>query len=45
MGYAAWSLVHGAAMLRITALRPYPIELAAFDDETLRNFMRGLQAP
>lgn len=45
MGYAAWSLVHGMAMLRITALRPYPIDLAAFDDEALRNFMRGLQAP
>ena len=45
MGYAAWSLVHGIAMLRITALRPYPIDLAAFDDEALRNFMRGLQAP
>jgi AcrR family transcriptional regulator len=44
MGYAAWSLVHGVAMLRITALRPYPIDLAAFDDEALRNFMRGLQA-
>jgi AcrR family transcriptional regulator len=44
MGYAAWSLVHGIAMLRITALRPYPIDLAAFDDEALRNFMRGLQA-
>lgn len=44
MGYAAWSLVHGMAMLRITALRPYPIDLTAFDDEALRNFMRGLQA-
>jgi AcrR family transcriptional regulator len=45
MGYAAWTLVHGITMLRITALRPYPIDLAAFDDEALRNFMRGLQAP
>lgn len=45
MGYAAWTLVHGMAMLRITALRPYPVDLAAFDDEALRNFMRGLQAP
>jgi AcrR family transcriptional regulator len=45
MGYAAWTLVHGIAMLRITALRPYPIDLAAFDDQALRNFMRGLQAP
>lgn len=45
MGYAAWSLVHGIAMLRITALRPYPIDLTAFDDQALRNFMRGLQAP
>ncbi len=45
MGYAAWTLVHGITMLRITALRPYPIDLAAFDDEALRNFMRGLQTP
>ncbi len=45
MLYAAWTLVHGIAMLRITALRPYPIDLATFDDEALRNFMRGLQVP
>jgi len=44
MGYAAWTLVHGIAMLRITALRPYPVDLEAMDDQALANFMRGLQA-
>ncbi len=44
MGYAAWTLVHGIAMLRITALRTYPADLAPADDQALRNFMRGLQA-
>jgi AcrR family transcriptional regulator len=44
MVYAAWSLVHGIAMLRVTALRPYPADLEAMDDQALANFMRGLQA-
>jgi AcrR family transcriptional regulator len=44
MGYAAWTLVHGIAMLRITALRPYPVDLASMDDQSLANFMRGLRA-
>ena len=44
MGYAAWTLVHGIAMLRITALRPYPVDLEAMDDQALANFVRGLQA-
>ncbi len=44
MAYAAWTLVHGIAMLRITALRPYPVDLEAMDDQALANFMRGLRA-
>ena len=44
MGYAAWSLVHGTAMLRITALRGYPADLNSADHQVLLNFMRGLQA-
>ena len=45
MAYAAWTLVHGIAMLRITALRHYPANLAAWDDQVLLNFLRGLQGP
>lgn len=44
MAYAAWSLVHGIAMLRVTTLRFYPADMEAMDDQTLANFMRGLQA-
>jgi len=44
MAYAAWTLVHGIAMLRTTALRHYPVDLAAADHQVLLNFMRGLQA-
>ena len=43
MAYAAWTLVHGMAMLRITALRGYPADLNASDHQVLLNFMRGLQ--
>jgi hypothetical protein len=43
MAYAAWALVHGVAMLRTTALRYYPADLAANDHQVLENFMRGLQ--
>jgi len=43
MAYAAWTLVHGMAMLRITALRSHPADLEAMDDQALANFMRGLQ--
>jgi AcrR family transcriptional regulator len=44
MAYAAWTLVHGIAMLRTTALRGYPVDLEAADHQALLNFMRGLQA-
>ena len=43
MAYAAWTLVHGIAMLRITALRDYPADLNAADRQVLRNFERGLR--
>lgn len=44
MTYAAWTLVHGIAMLRVTALRGFPADLSPSDHEALQNFMRGLQA-
>jgi AcrR family transcriptional regulator len=44
MAYAAWTLVHGMAMLRITSLRDYPADLDAADHQALANFLRGLQA-
>jgi AcrR family transcriptional regulator len=43
MVYAAWSLVHGIAMLRVTALRHAPTDLDASDHQVLHNFMRGLR--
>ena len=42
MAYTAWSLVHGVAMLRTTALRHFPSDLAASDRQALLNFVRGL---
>jgi AcrR family transcriptional regulator len=44
MAYAAWSLVHGIAMLRVTALSEYAGDLDNADRQALANFMRGLQA-
>ena len=43
MAYAAWGVVHGVAMLRVTALRHMPVDLSASDEQVLHNFMRGLQ--
>jgi AcrR family transcriptional regulator len=45
MAYAAWALVHGSAMLRITALRHYPVNLDAMDEQVFLNFVRGLAGP
>ena len=42
LGYAAWTMVHGIAMLRVTALREYPLDLDAVDDQVIHNFLRGL---
>jgi hypothetical protein len=44
MAYAAWVMVHGIAMLRLTSLRDYPLDFEAADRETLHNFARGLQS-
>jgi hypothetical protein len=43
MAYAAWGVVHGAAMLRVTALRHMAADLSAADEQVLHNFIRGLQ--
>lgn len=45
MAYAAWGVVHGIAMLRVTSLRGFPMDFDAADREALRNFARGLQSP
>ncbi len=44
MAYAAWVMVHGIAMLRLTSLRGYPMDFSAADREALQNFARGLQS-
>jgi hypothetical protein len=43
MAYAAWGIVHGLAMLRVTSLRGYPMDFDAADREALLSFARGLQ--
>jgi AcrR family transcriptional regulator len=43
MAYAAWGIVHGLAMLRVTSLRGYPMDFDAADHEALLSFARGLQ--
>jgi AcrR family transcriptional regulator len=43
MAYAAWALVHGIAMLRLTHLRNFPADFAAADEEALAAFARGLK--
>jgi AcrR family transcriptional regulator len=43
MAYAAWALVHGIAMLRITYLKSLPVELETADREALRAFNLGLK--
>jgi AcrR family transcriptional regulator len=43
MAYAAWGIVHGLAMLRITNLRGYPMDFDAADREALLHFVCGLQ--
>ncbi len=41
MAFAAWSTVHGIAMLIITYFRDAPMDLVHPQQETLRNLMRG----
>ncbi|MBX3000869.1 MAG: TetR/AcrR family transcriptional regulator [Caldilineaceae bacterium] len=43
MAYAAWGVVHGVAMLRVTALRHLAGNLSAADEQVLHNFLRGLK--
>jgi AcrR family transcriptional regulator len=43
MAYAAWSLVHGISMLRITYLGEFPLDFTAADRAALWAFNRGLQ--
>jgi AcrR family transcriptional regulator len=44
MAYAAWSLVHGIAMLRIMYLGEFPLDFAAADRAALWAFNHGLQS-
>ncbi len=44
MAYAAWALVRGIFMLRITYLRSFPVPFETVDRESLAAFSRGLQA-
>jgi hypothetical protein len=44
MTYAAWSLVHGLAMLRLTYLQEGPLDFQIADSEVLRTLYVGLQA-
>lgn len=43
MAYAAWSLVHGIAMLRITFLKDFPEDLDKADLGALRALILGLK--
>lgn len=42
MAYAAWGLVHGLAMLRLTYLTEFPSDFDAADQEALLTFVSGL---
>lgn len=44
IAYAAWSLVHGISMLRLTYLKDFPLDFAAADRRALDTFARGLTA-
>lgn len=45
MAYAAWTAVHGIAMLRIAHLSNSETDMRALDEAVLRNLVRGLQVP
>jgi hypothetical protein len=42
MAFAAWSTVHGIAMLRVTVLRSLEADFAVIARETLTAFGKGL---
>jgi AcrR family transcriptional regulator len=44
MAYAAWALVHGIAMLRLTYLEQFPADFDVVDQEVLRTLGDGLMA-
>jgi AcrR family transcriptional regulator len=44
MGYNAWSLVHGMAMLRLTHLQEYDTDFETADRQSLITFVYGLKA-
>lgn len=44
LAYEAWALVHGAAMLRITALRNQPLNFDRLDGQLLQHFLHGVRA-
>jgi hypothetical protein len=44
MAYAAWALVHGIAMLRLTYLEQFPADFDVVDQEVLRTLSDGLMA-
>lgn len=44
MAYAAWAMVHGIAMLRITSLRGFDYDFDAADRHALRSLYQGLAA-
>ena len=43
MAYAAWSLVHGISMLRLTSLTEYPFDFAAADEQAINTLVDGLK--
>ena len=45
MAYAAWSMVHGMAMLRIGNLRDFPMDFTVVERESLRRLGLALQQP
>jgi AcrR family transcriptional regulator len=44
MGYNAWALVHGLAMLRLTHLQAYQTDFDNGDRQALLTFVQGLKA-
>jgi hypothetical protein len=45
VSYAAWSIVHGLAMLQVTALQNTNFEFTTINRWTLEQFVEGLMTP
>ncbi|GAB4580083.1 MAG: TetR/AcrR family transcriptional regulator [Anaerolineales bacterium] len=45
ISYSAWALVHGMAMLQITALKNDPSSFESINRWTLEQFVKGLHTP